>query len=103
MAERAGVLGLTQAEDDGVLVWFKDEVEFCRWAFIGDPADVELIRALYARDGNVQSPCCYVVVRQLDPGETRGDIVFDIFKLSPKSYLWHFNRVYTPPVGSGNP
>jgi hypothetical protein len=28
---------------------------------------------------------------------TRGDVIFDIFRLSPQSYLWHFNRVYTPP------
>lgn len=97
MAERAAALGLTQAEDTDVLIWTKDQVEFCRWVFIGDPADVESIRRVYASDENIQSPCCYIVVRQLDPSDTRGDIIFDIFRLNPQSFLWHFNRVYTQP------
>jgi hypothetical protein len=33
--------------------------------------------------------------------DTRGDIIFDIFRLSPQSYLWHFNRVYTRPEQKG--
>jgi hypothetical protein len=97
MAKRATVLGLTQAEDEDVLIWRKDQVEFCRWVFIGDPADVESIRRVYASDENINSPCCYVVVRQLDPSDARGDIIFDIFRLNPQSFLWHFNRVYTRP------
>jgi hypothetical protein len=40
---------------------------------------------------------CFVVVRQPDPRESRGDIVFDIFRLNPQSLLWAFNRVYTRP------
>jgi len=34
---------------------------------------------------------------QQDPSDTRGDVIFDIFRMSPHSYLWHFNRVHTQP------
>jgi hypothetical protein len=97
MAERASALGLTQREQGDSLVWRREDKEECRWVFVDDPADLERIRAVYADDANTNSPACFVVVRQPDPSDDRGDIIFDIFRLSPQSYLWHFNRVYTPP------
>ncbi len=96
MSARAHTMGLTQEEKNGTLIWRKGPNEHCRWVFVEDPSEVERIRAVYSSDENTQSPSCFVVVRQPDPSETRGDVVFDIFRLSPQSYLWHFNRVYTP-------
>jgi hypothetical protein len=97
MSARASAMKLTQEEQDGVLIWNRGPNEECRWVFVEDPSDVERVRAVYSNDENVRSPSCFVVVKQPDPSETRGDIIFDIFQLSPKSYLWHFNRVYTRP------
>ena len=98
MADRATALGLDQVEVDGTLVWNRDSEENCRWVFVDDPSDVDGIRSIYLDDGNVASPSCFVVVRQPDPSDDRGEIIFDIFRLSPESYLWHYNRVYTPPA-----
>jgi hypothetical protein len=97
MSQRAQVLGLTQMEKNETLIWLKDDKEYCRWLFIEDPADVQAIRNVFNNDDNISSPSCYVVVKQPDPSDDRGDIIFDMFRLNPDSYLWHFNRVYTPP------
>ena len=97
MSGRAHTIGLTQDERDGVLIWNQGPSEHCRWVFVDDPSDVERIRAIYASEENVRSRSCFVVVKQPDPSDARGDVIFDIFKLSPQSYLWHFNRVYTRP------
>jgi len=61
---------MDQEEEDGVLIWRRDSSEECRWSFISDPSD------------------------------SRGDIIFDIFRLNAQSLLWHFNRVYTRPVSN---
>ena len=66
MADRAAAMGLVQEEGDGVLIWRKDSSEQCRWIFIGDPSDIESVRAVYNNDENVRSPACFVVVRQPD-------------------------------------
>lgn len=97
MANRAKTLGLTQEKRDKVLIWLKGASEECRWIFVDDPSDVECIRAVFNDDENVQSPACFVVVKQPDPSDSRGDVIFDIFRLNAQSLLWHFNRVYTPP------
>jgi len=110
MSQRAKALGLSQPdgpsgqEKDSALVWLKDGSENCpnldpvdRWLFIDDPSDIQAIRKVFNDEGNVKSPSCFLVVRQPDPSDDRGDIIFDIFRLNPKSYLWHFNRVYTEP------
>ena len=97
MARRAETLGLEQEENEGILVWRKGGHEEARWVFVNDARDVESVRSVFANEDNVRSPSCFVVVRQLDPSEERGDVIFDIFRLSPHSYLWHFNRVFTPP------
>jgi hypothetical protein len=97
MSQRAKALGLSQQEEDSALVWLKDGSENCRWLFVNDPSDIQAIRKVFNNEDNAKSPSCFVVVRQLDPSDERGDIIFDIFRLNPKSYLWHFNRVYTEP------
>jgi len=97
MAERAQATGLTQQVLRETLVWSRDTKEECRWVFIEDPSNIDSIRAVFSDDGNVQSPSCFVVVKQPDPTDTRGDVIFDIFQLSPRSYLWHFHRVFTRP------
>jgi hypothetical protein len=101
MSARANTMGLIQEERDGILIWRKGADEQCRWVFVEDPSDLETVRAVYSSDENTNSPSCFVVVRQRDPSDSRGDVIFDIFGLSPESYLWHFNRVYTPPKKSG--
>lgn len=97
MAGRAKAMGLTQETRDNVLVWHRDSLEECRWVFVNDPSDIVEVRAIYNSDENVRSPACYVVVKQRDPSETRGDVIFDIFRLNSQSLLWHFYRVYTRP------
>ena len=97
MAERAEILGLTQEENNGILIWKKEKTEQCRWVFVDDPSDVESIRTIYSNDRNIDSPTCYIVVKQPDPSDDRGEIIFDIFRLNAQSYLWHFNRVFTRP------
>jgi len=101
MSARAGAMGLTQVERPGVLIWNKGPNEECRWVFVEDPSDVESVRAVYSHDEHVRSPSCFVVVKQPDPSDDRGDVIFDIFRLSPQSYLWHFNRVFTRPTTHG--
>lgn len=98
MALRAEALSLSQETGDHVVIWRSDDEEKCRWVFIDNPSDIDTVRALYNDDEHVHSPSCYVVVKQPDPSETRGDVVFDIFRLSPQSLLWHFKRVYTRPT-----
>ena len=97
MADRAAAMGLVQEEGDGTLIWQKDSLEQCRWVFLENPTDKKSVRAIYGNDENIGSPACYVVVKQDDPSDDRGDVIFDIFRLNSKSLLWHFNRVYTPP------
>jgi len=101
MSERATVLGMTLDARADALVWSRDGVENCRWVFIDNPSDIKQVRAIYDNDENVGSPRCFVVVTQPDESETRGDIVFDIFEMSERSYLSHFNRVYTCPREAG--
>jgi hypothetical protein len=103
MSQRAQSLGLLQPDGpsgeqrDSTLVWLKDGKENCRWLFVNDPSDIQAIRKVFNNEDNVKSPSCFVVVKQPDPSDDRGDIIFDIFRLNAQSYLWHFNRVYTPP------
>jgi hypothetical protein len=97
MAERAEILGLVQKEIKGILIWEKDKTEQCRWVYLEDPSNAESIRDFFANDQNIKSPTCFIVVRQPDPSDDRGEIIFDIFRLNRQSYLWHFNHVFTKP------
>jgi hypothetical protein len=97
MAERAAQLGMHQTVEGERIVWTHDGSERVRWAFVNDPSDIEAVRRVYNDDDTLRAPVCFVVVRQPDPSDARGDVIFDIFRLDSTSYLWHFNRVYTPP------
>lgn len=97
MGHRATAMQLTQEVSNSILVWRNDKAKVCRWVFVEDPSDIQVIRAVFNDDDNVRSPSCFVVVKQNDPSDDRGDVIFDIFRLNPDSYLWHFYRVYTPP------
>ena len=97
MVERANILGFTQEVKNQIIIWNNKKEEQCRWIFVDDPSDIEIIRSIYSNDDNITSPACFVVVKQPDPGEDRGDIIFDIFRLNAQSYLWHFIRVFTKP------
>jgi hypothetical protein len=97
MSSRAKALGLIQVEKNETLIWMKEGKEQYRWLFIDDPSDIQLVRDVFNNDENLRSPSCFVVVKQSDPSDDRGDVIFDMFRLNPQSYLWHFNRVYTPP------
>jgi hypothetical protein len=100
MRSRAAQAGFVQEDGDGCLTWKIGEEVRARFLFVDDPSDIESIRRIYNDEANVRSPVCFIVVRQPDPTDNRGDIIFDIFRLSPQSYLWHFYRVFTPPKGS---
>jgi hypothetical protein len=100
MSARASQLGLAQVIDGRDLLWVSGTAKKVKYCFVQDPSDIESIRRIYNDDANTAVPVCFIVVRQQDPSETRGDIVFDIFRMSPESYLWHFYRVYTPPKHS---
>jgi hypothetical protein len=97
MSERAKAIGLIQEESEDIFIWKRGSKEECRWVFINDPSDIESVRAIFLSDENIKSPNCFIVVKQPDPTDSRGDIIFDIFRMNRKSYLWHFNRVYTKP------
>ena len=97
MSSRAAQVGLVQVDEDRCLAWKQGEETRVRFLFVDDPSDIEAIRRIYNDEANIQSPVSFVVVRQPDPSDDRGDVIFDIFRLSPESYLWHFYRVYTPP------
>jgi len=97
MASRAVRMGLGQKAGDRYVAWRQDGQVRVRFVFVNDPSDIDAVRRIYNDEANVLAPVCFIVVRQPDPTDDRGDIIFDIFRLSPESYLWHFNRVYTPP------
>jgi len=101
MASRAAASGLTQRESERQLSWMREGTVLVRFVFIEDPSNFDAVGRIFADESNAVIPACFVIVRQPDESETRGDIVFDIFRLSPKSYLWHFHRVYTPPTRRG--
>ena len=98
MASRAASSGFKQAESKHQLNWTRAGEVVARFIFVEDPSDFYAVRGVFLDESNATVPTCIVIVRQSDESETRGDIVFDIFRLSPKSYLWHFHRVYTPPA-----
>jgi hypothetical protein len=97
MGERASIMGFTQKVDNEGILWAGvdgPEIKFC---FINEPSDIDAVRRIFNDDENASIPTCFIVVKQPDPSETRGDVIFDIFRMNRDSYLWHFNRVYTPP------
>jgi hypothetical protein len=79
------------------LVWRAGEEVKARFPSVDGPSDIGAIRRIHNDDENARARACFIAVRQPDPTEKRGDLVFDIFRMSPESYLWHFGRVYTPP------
>jgi hypothetical protein len=97
MGARAAQMGLTQDLEGGDLVWRKGSDVRIKYCFVPDPTDIANVRRIFNDESNVAIPACFIIVRQPDDSETRGDIVFDIFRMSRESYLWHFYRVYTPP------
>lgn len=97
MGARAQQMGLSQELDGGDLIWRMGSEERIKYCFVPDPSDIANVRRIFNDESNTTVPVCFIVVRQPDASETRGDIVFDIFRMSPESYLWHFYRVYTPP------
>ncbi|MFQ5529181.1 MAG: hypothetical protein ACE5FP_02415 [Gemmatimonadota bacterium] len=97
MANRAADNGLTKEVEERQLSWLAGGETAVRLIFVADPSDFHAIRKIYEDESNARVPVCFVIVRQPDESDSRGEVIFDIFRLSPKSYLWHFHRVYTPP------
>jgi hypothetical protein len=98
MGEKAASAGFTQEVKDRLLIWKSSgsKVE-ARFIFCEDPSDIGKVRRVFNEEANIAAPCCFVIVRQPDAKDTRGDVIFDIFKMSATSYLCHENRVYTVP------
>jgi len=97
MSVKASQMGLAQQVDGRDLRWVSGTETKVKYCFIQDPSDINSIRRIYNDETNASVPVCFIVVRQPDPSDSRGEIIFDIFRMSPQSYLWHFYRVYTPP------
>lgn len=97
MADRAAELGFDQEVVGPALVWRQTGEVKVRFLFVDDPSDIEGIRSIFNDDANIAAPASFVVVKQPDPTDDRGAIIFDVFLLSSRSYLWHFNRVFTRP------
>ena len=97
MAAKADAVGLSQEAGEHHLTWTSGGRITAKFVFVDDPSDLTAIRRVFTDEYTPRVPACFVVVRQPDTGDTRGDVIFDIFKLSPRSYLAHENRVYTPP------
>jgi hypothetical protein len=96
MGVRANTLGFTQEASDQEIIWQSEDGLKIKFCFVQDPSDIEDIRQVFNDDQNISVSMCFIVVKQPDPSDKRGDIIFDIFRMNSKSYLWHFNRVYTP-------
>lgn len=97
MGARAQQMGLTQVLDGEDIIWREGSEGKVKYCFVSDPSQIADVRRIFNDESNVAVPTCFIIVRQPDESETRGDVVFDIFRMSPQSYLWHFYRVYTPP------
>jgi hypothetical protein len=90
-------MGLIQHTDGQQIFWKSGQDTRVKFHFVQDPSNIEAIREIFNDDTNTEVPVCLIVVKQPDPTEHRGDIIFDIFKMSAQSYLWHLYRVFTPP------
>ena len=64
--------------------------------FGDDRSEIETVRELCNDDSNIRAGARFVVLRQPDESDTRGDVIFDIFGLNRTRYWWHFNRGHTP-------
>jgi hypothetical protein len=97
MASKAAAAGCTQEAGAGWLTWQRAGDVVAKIWFIDDPTAFAEVRRVFNDGDTPHVPESFVVVRQPDARDTRGTVVFDIFRLSPGSYLTHENRVYTPP------
>ena len=79
------------------ILWLLENQAQAKFCFLDDPSDIDAVRRIYNDDSNIEVPVCFIVVKQTDPSDGRGNIIFDIFRLNSQSYLWHFNRVFTAP------
>ncbi len=98
MGSRASEMSLTQEVRGRDILWLSGTQARVKFCFVPDPSDIEAIRLVFNDEENASLPACFIIVTQPDPSDERGDVVFDIFRMSPESYLWHFNRVFTPPI-----
>jgi len=97
MAAKAAATGLTQESGPAWLTWMRAGEVVAKFWFVDDPTAFDQVRRVFTEGDTVRVPESFVVVRQPDARDTRGALVFDIFKLSARSYLTRENRVYTPP------
>jgi hypothetical protein len=97
MQTRAAEMGFHQHAEGDHLLWISGNDIRVKFCFISDPSNIEAIRRIFNDDANAEIPVCFIVVTQPDLSDDRGDIIFDIFRMSEQSYLCHFFRVFTPP------
>ena len=100
MADKATAAGLAQQVHEHTLTWLRGTRPVAIYFFLDDPTDLAAVRRLFDDSRIPQVPVAFAIVRQIHERDPRGDVVFDIFRLSPQSYLTHENRVYTPPRGA---
>lgn len=96
MQTRAADMGFNQHAEGDQIFWTSGNDIRVKFCFIQDPSNIDAIRRVFNDDANTEIPVCFIVVKQPDLSDDRGDIIFDIFRMSEQSYLWHFYRVFTP-------
>lgn len=97
MAAKATALGFTQQVSQHTLSWLNGGQPVALYFFLDDPTDLAAVRGVFNDSRIAQTPVAFAIVHQTHERDSRGDTVFDIFRLSAESYLTHENRVYTPP------
>jgi hypothetical protein len=93
MASKAQAYGCVQREAGDVLTWEGGNGIEVAFFIIDDPSDLGLVRRAYGVVAALQPPVGFLIVRQPAGSDPRGGILFDIFRVSSESYLWHDARV----------
>jgi hypothetical protein len=85
-------LGLTQDAFPGGVAWSNERSELVLLFRILDPTKLEAVRDIYDSIAKRGTQLAYVFVHQLPDGEG----TWDIFHMSPLTYLAHCNRISGP-------
>lgn len=87
-AERADC---TQLTEEQTIFWLdKNQGLKAMFCLVPDPSELDLVREVYERVAKRKPLVTFVIVHQKKDGVGN----YDIFRLSPLSYLEHHNRVF---------
>jgi hypothetical protein len=88
LAEREGFR--QEAESDHILWLGKSKNPAAMFCFIDDPSELAQVKKVYNRISRILPRVTFTIVRQ----KSDGPGIYDIFRMSERSYLEHHNRVY---------